>query len=218
MSDEQQKEPTTDDELDEDFSASDNPMAIVGFVLAFLFSPLGLIFSIIGFNQAAEVGDQGRGLSIAGIIISSLSVAWLLAFLLISLTAVDGLLPYQEPIGQPTWVRKQFNADKTNQAVLLTSGDTSKIKTTSGQFRYRPAQPETCRYWLADYPFSRPESNDIEHWPRYSDYLVTSNPESVDIELPTGISVPLGLGSGPFVLADSCGDWQLVDDLLPAGG
>ena len=216
MSDEQQQEPITDDELDEDFSASDNAMAIVGFVLAFLFAPLGLIFSIIGFNRAAEVGDQGRGLSIAGIIISSLAIACLLIFIFGSLWIINGSSSYQEPIGQSAWVRKQFNADETNQAVLVTSGDTSKIKTTSGQFRYRPAQPETCRYQLMDYSFSRSGVNSTRDWHRYSDYLVIAKSESADIE-PPGVPALFGLDSDTFVLADGCGDWQLVDDLLPVG-
>jgi hypothetical protein len=51
-----------------------NGMAIAGFILAFFCSILGLIFSIIGLNQAKARNQGGQGLAIAGIIISILSM------------------------------------------------------------------------------------------------------------------------------------------------
>lgn len=51
-----------------------NNMALAGFICAFLFSFVGLILSIIGLNKSKELGGEGRGLAIAGIIISLLSV------------------------------------------------------------------------------------------------------------------------------------------------
>lgn len=47
-------------------------MAIAGFVLSFLFALLGLIFSIIGYNECKKSGGTigGEGLALAGIIIS----------------------------------------------------------------------------------------------------------------------------------------------------
>ena len=51
---------------------SNNGYAIAGFICSFLIPILGLIFSIIGLKKANERIDlKGRGLSIAGIIISS---------------------------------------------------------------------------------------------------------------------------------------------------
>ena len=47
-----------------------NGMAIAGFVCAFVFPLLGLIFSIIGMKQCQERGDDGYGLAKAGKIIS----------------------------------------------------------------------------------------------------------------------------------------------------
>ena len=46
-----------------------NGLAIAGFVLSFASSILGLIFSILGLNEAKKT-NNGRGLAIAGIIIS----------------------------------------------------------------------------------------------------------------------------------------------------
>ena len=67
---------------------SSNGMAIVGFVFSFIFSTLGLIFSIIGYNRSKDLNGKNRGLALAGIIISGigigldfLAIVLLLAFL-----------------------------------------------------------------------------------------------------------------------------------------
>ncbi len=70
-----------------------NVLAIVGFVLSFFVTIAGLICSIIGLKRAPQLGGKGRGLAIAGIIISAVSMA--LAFiLLIVLFALYDSLPY----------------------------------------------------------------------------------------------------------------------------
>ena len=51
-----------------------NGMASAGFVLSFFCSILGLIFSIIGLNQAKRRYQGGQGLAIAGIVISVISI------------------------------------------------------------------------------------------------------------------------------------------------
>lgn len=51
-----------------------NGMCIAGFVLAFFCSILGLIFSIVGLNQAKARQEGGQGLAIAGIVISVLGI------------------------------------------------------------------------------------------------------------------------------------------------
>lgn len=53
-----------------------NGMATAGFILAFFVPILGLIFSIIGVKKASQFNGNGRGLAIAGIIISV--VSWIL--------------------------------------------------------------------------------------------------------------------------------------------
>lgn len=51
-------------------------MAIAGFVLSFFCGLLGLIFSIMGYNECKKSGGmvQGEGLATAGIVISILSM------------------------------------------------------------------------------------------------------------------------------------------------
>lgn len=53
--------------------SSTNGFAIAGFVLSFFIPLLGLIFSIVGLRKADECGS-GRGLAIAGIVISILDM------------------------------------------------------------------------------------------------------------------------------------------------
>jgi hypothetical protein len=62
------------DEYDDDLPARTNRMAIWGFVLAFVVGPVGLIVSAIGLSQVGKRHERGRGLAIAGVI---LSVVWL---------------------------------------------------------------------------------------------------------------------------------------------
>jgi hypothetical protein len=62
-----------------------NTMAILGLVFAFVFSPLGVVFSAIGLKQIKERRESGRGLALAGLIISIISIV--LGILLIVLFA-----------------------------------------------------------------------------------------------------------------------------------
>src|SRR3954464_4355124 len=49
-----------------------NALAIVSLVCAFLFAPLGIIFGHISLSQIKKTGEEGRGLAIAGLVISYL--------------------------------------------------------------------------------------------------------------------------------------------------
>ena len=51
-----------------------NGLAIAGFICSFLVSLLGLILSIVGLNQIKKQGGKGKGLAIAGIIISAVGM------------------------------------------------------------------------------------------------------------------------------------------------
>ncbi len=52
-----------------------NVIAVVGFVLSFFLALAGLICSIIGYKKASEMNGNGKGLALAGIIISAISLA-----------------------------------------------------------------------------------------------------------------------------------------------
>ena len=71
-----------------------NTMSIVGFILSFIIPVVGLILSIIGLNKSKELNNKGKGLSIAGIIISVLLFIFqfLVLLLLISVGTVSNTL------------------------------------------------------------------------------------------------------------------------------
>jgi hypothetical protein len=52
--------------------------AIAGFILSFFCGPLGLIFSILGYQESRKSNGmvKGEGLALAGIIISSISICF----------------------------------------------------------------------------------------------------------------------------------------------
>jgi hypothetical protein len=60
-----------------------NPLAIGGLVGAFLFWPVGLALSIVALKQVKTTHEQGRGLALAGIIVSAVTGA--LGLLLLAL-------------------------------------------------------------------------------------------------------------------------------------
>ena len=65
-------------------SDSWNSLSIVGFILSFFTSLIGLILSIVSYRQVKESGEKGKELSIAGIIISLVKIAiYVFAWILI---------------------------------------------------------------------------------------------------------------------------------------
>lgn len=69
-----------------------NVLAIVGFILSFFISIAGLICSIIGYKRAPELGGKGKGLALAGIIISAVSMAIALIYVVIALAALGTVI------------------------------------------------------------------------------------------------------------------------------
>lgn len=69
-----------------------NGFAIAGFVCSFFFNILGLVFSIIGINKSKDLNGNGKGLAIAGIIISSagfiLDLIAIIFYISVILTAI----------------------------------------------------------------------------------------------------------------------------------
>lgn len=59
---------------------STNTMAILSLVFAFIFPLLGLIFGIVARGQIKQTGEQGEGLAMAGIIISSVFIVLIVLF------------------------------------------------------------------------------------------------------------------------------------------
>lgn len=72
-------------------NGNSNGMATAGFVLSFFVPILGLIFSIIGSKRAKET-NVGKGLSTAGIIISSIALAITLIVSIASIAAYSEIV------------------------------------------------------------------------------------------------------------------------------
>jgi peptidyl-prolyl cis-trans isomerase B (cyclophilin B) len=80
-----------------------NSLAIVSLVCAFLFAPLGIIFGHISLSQIRKTGEEGRGLAIAGLVISYLITVLTVVVVALSvlffvqvareLESMDGLYP-----------------------------------------------------------------------------------------------------------------------------
>ena len=70
-----------------------NTIAIVGFILSFFIALAGLICSIIGLQRAnKELNGSGRGFAIAGIVISSISLAVAAIIVIIYIALFIGLV------------------------------------------------------------------------------------------------------------------------------
>ncbi len=93
-----------------------NTMAILGLVFAFLFSPLGIVFSAIGLSQIKKRREGGRGLALSGLILSIIftlcyGLAVVLLFAAVQEAAETGAVaetevavPTAEPADDPTGV------------------------------------------------------------------------------------------------------------------
>ena len=69
-----------------------NVLAVVGFVFSFLIAIVGLICSIIGYNNADEYGGNGKGLAKAGIIISIVSMALSILIIIVYACIIGSML------------------------------------------------------------------------------------------------------------------------------
>jgi hypothetical protein len=82
-----------------------NTMAILGLVFAFVFSPLGVVFSAIGLKQIKARREGGRGLALTGLILSIvfLVIGVLLAVLMLTVLApaVEAAAQAEEAVAAP---------------------------------------------------------------------------------------------------------------------
>ncbi|MEH0058068.1 DUF4190 domain-containing protein [Auritidibacter ignavus] len=70
-----------------------NTLSIIGFILAFLFAPVGAILSHVARGQIKKSGERGGGLALAGIIIGW--VVTVLAIVALVVAFAFGSLPWQ---------------------------------------------------------------------------------------------------------------------------
>jgi len=63
-----------------------NTMAILGLVFAFIMPLLGIIFSAIGLSRANQMNGEGRGMAIAGLV---LSIAYIVFATIIAIVSIS---------------------------------------------------------------------------------------------------------------------------------
>ena len=68
-----------------------NTLAIASLVCAFLFAPLGIVFGHISLSQIKKTGEEGRGLALAGLIISYLITALTILVVVLAVLMVIAL-------------------------------------------------------------------------------------------------------------------------------
>lgn len=74
-------------------AAGYNVLAIVGFILAFVFNIAGLVVSLIALSKIKKTGERGRGLALAGVIISIVSIIFGIIYITVLLPAVMNSMP-----------------------------------------------------------------------------------------------------------------------------
>ena len=72
-----------------------NAMAVAGFICAFFFPLLGLIFSGIGISKSKQMCGAGHGLAVAGLVIS---ILYMVFSLLLSLIYFVSIMAYIERV------------------------------------------------------------------------------------------------------------------------
>ena len=74
-------------------AAGYNVLAIVGFILAFVFNIAGLVVSLIALSKIKKTGERGRGLALAGVIISIVSIIFGIIYIAVVLPAIMNSMP-----------------------------------------------------------------------------------------------------------------------------
>jgi len=116
-----------------------NGFAVAGFVLS-ITAVLGLIFSLLGLSRAGKVGGKGKGLAVAGLVLSILfGIGWGVGIASVAnSTALDpgctsAEASFRSMLGKLQTDESQLNADANNatalQADLTTfTGDLQTVK------------------------------------------------------------------------------------------
>jgi peptidyl-prolyl cis-trans isomerase B (cyclophilin B) len=103
-----------------------NALAIASLVFAFMFVPLGIVFGHVSLSQIKKTGEEGRGLAIAGLVISYLIIGFMVVVTALSvfffvyaaheLERLDGVVTEPSVTAVPSPTDKQlppFDPPKT---------------------------------------------------------------------------------------------------------
>ncbi|MDE6967159.1 MAG: zinc ribbon domain-containing protein [Clostridia bacterium] len=73
-------------------SNNTNTLAIVGFILSFFIAIAGLVCSIIGYKNAPKYNGNGKGLALAGIIISIVEIVIIAIWIIVLIASISALV------------------------------------------------------------------------------------------------------------------------------
>ena len=73
-----------------------NIMCLIGFIASLFFSLAGFIISVIGLKQLEIYDERGKGLAIAGLIISSIKMVIVIGFFFIVVIYNDNKPTYED--------------------------------------------------------------------------------------------------------------------------
>ncbi|MEO8700528.1 MAG: DUF4190 domain-containing protein [Kofleriaceae bacterium] len=107
-------------------------MAIAGFVCAFFCGVLGIIFSALGLAETKRTGMKGRGLAIAGIVISCI-------MLVIPILAAVAIPAFLEYMNKGKRVSSVVDLERMRRSVQSSYIETSRMPVGTGE--RVPSQP-----------------------------------------------------------------------------
>jgi peptidyl-prolyl cis-trans isomerase B (cyclophilin B) len=123
-------------------------MAIASLVCAFLFAPLGIVFGHVSMSQIKRTGEQGRGLAIAGLIISY--VLTILTILVVVATIVFAAFAIQ----MTNWLGVPFRPNLDYRGPTGSSQPTSALPT----FKPPATLGSNCQYPATTEKASKPNT------------------------------------------------------------
>jgi peptidyl-prolyl cis-trans isomerase B (cyclophilin B) len=125
-----------------------NGMAIASLVCAFLFAPLGIVFGHVSMSQIKRSGEQGRGLAIAGLIISY--VLTILTILVVAATIVFAAFAIQ----MTNWLGVPFRPNLDYRGPTGSSQPASALPT----FKPPATLGSNCQYPATTEKASKPNT------------------------------------------------------------
>ena len=174
-----------------------NNLAIVGFILAFFVNIAGLIVSIFALKKSKQLNGHHRGLAIAGIIISSVSILLQIIVFLLLFVGIFWLIPKPKQV---------VNADQALRSIEVIehrfddlSDDWRPTDDIVENYFYRPTSADSCQYYRSQLPVDRSEVPSGA-WRQFQD-------KQVDGTLSFSLI-------NNYLLAKNCGDWKLVETAI----
>jgi peptidyl-prolyl cis-trans isomerase B (cyclophilin B) len=152
-----------------------NALAIVSLVCAFVFAPLGVLFGHISLSQIKKTGEEGRGLAIAGLVISYLVMA--LTILVVVLSVLFFVI----------LARNLENMDVYPAYPDYTATPAPPVDSTLPPFKPPATLGTNCQYPTTTEPASKPaqlpRNGRVPTDPQFVSASITTNDGNIGLEL-----------------------------------